>query len=225
MKQKNGMSRFLRFVGIVLMALTAGFTVLAGVGGICAAAAPTNWASLAPLAPFQWLYALFVVVTLAIGVAGIRAMICLIRGQAHSYRDALIALIAGIVVGVIHIAASRALRGGSMPVDMVVYVTAFTLAVLLLMRLPGIWKGVDYTRGNGAGRLTTGATAIVIGALALLIPIPMAASHTWDGINYADAFHAAMIVISGILIVTGIAALAAPGVRPRAEPSAIPAAV
>ena len=88
-----------------------------------------------------------------------------------------------------------------------------------------LWLRTPAYRGNGAGRLTTGATAIVIGALALLIPIPMAASHTWDGINYADAFHAAMIVISGILIVTGIAALAAPGVRPRAEPSAIPAAV
>ncbi|HQV27042.1 MAG TPA: hypothetical protein PKZ61_03045 [Thermoflexales bacterium] len=225
MQQKNGVSRFLRFVGIVLMALTAGFTVLAGVGGICAAAAPTNWASLAPLASYQWLYVVFVIVTTAIGAAGIRATICLIRGQAHSYRDALIALIAGVIVGAIHIAVSRALRGASMPVDMVVYVTVFTLAVLLLLRVPGIWKGVDYTRGNGAGRLTTGATAIILGGLTLLIPLPMAMTHTWDGINYADAFSTTMTVVGGVLLATGIAVLIAPRPATRPEPIAVPAAV
>ena len=40
----------LRFIGIVLMALTGGFTLLGGIGTTCAALFPTRWDSMAPLA-------------------------------------------------------------------------------------------------------------------------------------------------------------------------------
>jgi hypothetical protein len=41
-------------------------------------------------------------------------------------------LAAGILVGGMHMAASRALRGSSMPVDLVVYTTVLTLVVFML---------------------------------------------------------------------------------------------
>ena len=99
MAPERGLAKFLRFLGIVFMSLTAGFTVLGGAGTTCAALAPTNWESMAPLAPYQWLYIVYVIVTIAIGILGIRAVVRLVKGTMDSYKAALIALIAGTVVG------------------------------------------------------------------------------------------------------------------------------
>ena len=78
-------AKTLRFVGIVLMALTGGFTLLGGVGTTCVALNPTGFGeSMAKLAPLQWLYILFVLAGVALGVMGIRATIQLIRGTRSS---------------------------------------------------------------------------------------------------------------------------------------------
>lgn len=183
----------LRFLGILLMALTGGFTLLGGIGTTCAALFPTRWESMTPLAPFQWLYILFVVTGIFLGVLGIRVTIMLIRGMEQSYRQALLVLIAGIVIGAIHIFVSRALRGKSMPVDAVVYTSIFTLIVFLIFRIPSIWKGVDFRRGDRkANNLAGGTAAILLGILTLTIQYTMGPTHTWNGVNYADAFNTAM---------------------------------
>lgn len=201
MAHNSFFAKFLRFIGIVLMALTAGFTLLGGVGTGCAAFAPLSpgWAdSMGPLAQMQWLYILYVLIGVAIGIAGVRAVIQLVRGKPEAYRDTLIVLLAGVVVGVLHIATSRMLRGKSMPVDAVVYVNVLTLIVFLLFRIPAIWQGVDFAHGKGKdNQMAGGAAAIVLGLLILTIQYTMGATHTWGGVNYADAFNLAM-TISGI---------------------------
>jgi hypothetical protein len=197
-------AKFLRFIGIVLMALTGGFTLLGGIGTSCAALFPTNWDSMAPLAPFQGLYILFVIGGIAIGVMGIRATILLIKGTDKSYRAALVALIAGVAVGFIHIAVSRALRGKSMPVDAVVYTTVFTLIVFLFFRIPGIWQGVSFDKGNAASnKPAAGASAILLGILTLTIQYTLASTHTWDNVNYAGAFNASLTLIGVALVLLG----------------------
>ncbi len=60
------------------------------------------------------------IVTLAVGLWRVRAVVLLMRGTKNAYRAALIALAAGTVIGALHMAVSRSLRGGSMPVDRVV---------------------------------------------------------------------------------------------------------
>ncbi len=204
MKPDSGISKFLRFLGILLMSITAGFTILGGAGTSCAALFPTKWDSMAPLAPFQWLYILYVIVTIAIGVLGIRAVVMLVKGKPGSYKTALTALILGVVVGIIHIITSRSLRGSSMPVDAVVYMTVLTLAVFLIFRIPAIWQGVDYTRApRKEGKKSGGAAAIVVGVLCLTIQFFMASTHTWNGVNFADAFHAVMSIVGSMFILFG----------------------
>jgi hypothetical protein len=208
MSQNSFIAKFLRFIGILLMALTGGFTLLGGIGTSCAAFNPTGFGeSMAPLAPFQWLYILFVLTGIAIGVWGIRATVKLVKGAPDSYKMSMQALIAGVVIGFIHIYMSRMLRGKSMPVDAVVYTTVLTLIVFLLFRIPGIWQGVDFTRGNTKSNLPAGgAAAILLGALTLTIQHTMAGTHTWGGVNYADAFNAGMTItgIGLLLLGTGI---------------------
>ena len=70
MASNSFFAKFLRFIGIVSMALTGGFTLLGGIGTTCAALAPAKYDSMKALAPFQWLYILFVLLGIAIGVVG-----------------------------------------------------------------------------------------------------------------------------------------------------------
>ena len=71
MSTNSFFAKFLRFIGIVLMALTGGFTLLGGIGHHLRGAHPDQASdSMAPLAPFQWLYILFVLAGIAIGVMG-----------------------------------------------------------------------------------------------------------------------------------------------------------
>ncbi|GAB4503156.1 MAG: hypothetical protein Fur0043_01480 [Anaerolineales bacterium] len=206
MSANSFFAKTLRFIGIVLMALTGGFTLLGGIGTTCAALNPTGFGeSMAPLAPFQWLYILFVLIGIALGVMGIRAAIMLVKGADKSYRDALIVLAAGVVVGFIHIYASRALRGKSMPVDAVVYTTLLTLIVFLLFRIPAIWQGVDFARAKAnQNKPAAGASAILLGLLTLTIQYTMASTHTWEGVNYAAAFHMTTALLGSGLILAGL---------------------
>ncbi len=197
-------AKFLRFVGIVLMALTGGFTLLGGIGTTCAALFPTKYESMTPLAPFQWLYILFVLTGIAIGVWGIRATVKLVRGTSDSYKLSLYALVAGVVVGGFHIYMSRLLRGKSMPVDAVVYMTVFTLAVFLLFRIPFLWQGVNFEKGNRKNnRMAGGAASILLGIMTLTIQFTMGSTHTWDGVNYANAFFDLMTVTGVALLLLG----------------------
>jgi hypothetical protein len=207
MSRNKWWAKLLRIVGIVLMGLTAAFTLMGGAGTTCVALNPTGFGGqFSGIVPFQWLYILFVLVTVAIGVMGVRAVVILSQGKKNSYRYALIALFAGTVVGGIHIFASRALRGGSMPVDMVVYTTVLTLAVFLLFRIPGIWQGVEFAKPESVKATGKNAAAIALaasGLLALIIQFVMAPTHTISGINYADVWHFALSIIGGSLILVG----------------------
>ena len=206
MSTNSSFAKFLRFIGIVLMALTGGFTLLGGVGTTCAALAPTNFGSMAALAPFQWLYILFVIAGIALGVMGIRATIMLIKGADKSYSDALVALIAGVVVGFIHIYMSRMLRGKSMPVDAVVYTTVLTLVIFLLFKIPAVWQGVDFAKAKAEkNKPAGGVAAIILGLMTLTIQYTMGATHTWGGVNYADAFNTSMTAAGIGLLLLGAA--------------------
>ena len=197
-------AKFLRFIGIVLMALTGGFTFLGGVGTFCAAVFPQKYESMAGLIPFQWLYILFMLGTIAIGIWGIGAAIKLIKGTTDSYWMSLYALIAGVLVGGFHIYMSRMLRGKSMPVDAVVYTTVLTLAIFLLFKIPAIWKGVDFAKARPSdSKKAGGAAAIVVGLFTLTVQYTMGSTHTWGGVNYADAFNTSMTVIGMGLLILG----------------------
>jgi hypothetical protein len=204
------LARALRFIGILLMALTGGFTLLGGIGTSCVAFNPTGFGEkMAKLAPFQWLYILFVLAGIALGVLFIRATVLLVKGREGSYNHALLLLVIGVVVGFVHIYVSRMGRGSSMPVDAVVYTTVLTLVVFLIFKIPSIWQGVDFTRAkSGDNRTAGGAAAIVLGLLTLTIQLTMGSTHTWGGVNYADAFNTTMTLAGLSCLLVGLWVLA-----------------
>ena len=163
-----------------------------------------KYANMAALAPYKGLYAIFVVITTAIGIMGIRAIINLVKRKPNAYMFTIITLILGVVTGAVRMGVSQALRGKSMPVDMIVYTTALTLVIFLLFRIPSIWEKVDFAEGNGnKSDSAGGAAAIMMGLLTLTIHIWIGSSHTWGGVNYADAFSNFMIIAGAAQIVFG----------------------
>jgi hypothetical protein len=201
-------AKTLRVVGIVFMSLTALFTIMGGAGTTCVALNPTGYeGKFAGIAPFQWLWFIFVLVGVAAGVMGIRAVVLLIKGTKNAYRYALIAIIIGTVINAIHVYASRALRGGSMPVDMVLYTNVLTLIIFLLFRIPGIWQGVNYEKPVGENKTGKQAASIALaatGILTLTIQFLMAPTHTIGGINWADAWHISLTVIGAGLMLAAV---------------------
>jgi hypothetical protein len=147
MSRNKWWAKLLRIVGIVFMGLTAAFTLMGGAGTSCVALNPTGF-GFAKIAPFQWLWILFVLAGIAVGIMGVRAAVLLVKGTKNAYRYALIALILGTALNAVHLYASRALRGSSMPVDMVLYTNVLTLIIFLLFRIPRIFFSPAPDRGS-----------------------------------------------------------------------------
>jgi hypothetical protein len=218
MSRNKWWAKLLRIIGIVFMSLTAAFTLMGGAGTTCVALNPTGFGdSFARIAPFQWLWILFVLVGVAAGIMGIRAVVLLVKGTKNAYRYALIALILGTALNAVHLYASQALRGSSMPVDGVLYTNILTLIIFLLIRLPGVWQGVDYEKPEGEKKTGKQAAAIALGATGLLtltIQFLMAPTHTIGGVNYADVWHTALTLIGLALILSGVATAVLHRIRP-----------
>ena len=82
--------KLLRIVGIVLMGVTAVITLLSGLGTTCVALDPVKY-EMDAIAPYQWLYILYVIAGIVIGVMGIFAVVALIRRKPTAYRSTIIA--------------------------------------------------------------------------------------------------------------------------------------
>jgi hypothetical protein len=107
---------------------------------------------------------------IVIGVLGIWVAVALVRGKPHAYRNALIVYwLAGLLVGMLHMTTSRALRGSSMPKDFIVYATGLTLIIFLLFRIPGIWRRMNLDGHDDHVTAGLGASAaLIVGGIATL---------------------------------------------------------
>jgi Kef-type K+ transport system membrane component KefB len=218
MSQTKWWGKTLRVVGIILMGITAVFTLMAGIGTTCVAVAAKNFSeNMAKLAPYSWLYILFVIITTAIGVYMVKALISLIKKKPQGYRQTIISLILGIGIGVIHMIVSRSLRGSSMPTDGVVYVTVLTLIVFAIFKIPGIWNELhlDGHKPDDTNRIASAFTLLLCGTAVLSAPIWGASTHTFieGGTNWANAWPVQMNLIGTILILSGLIALILPKLK------------
>jgi len=216
------MAKALRFIGIALMAITSLFTILGGAGTTCVALAAENFDSMVAIAPYKWLYVIFVITTIAAGVMMARATIMLVKRNSNAYRTTIISLVAGILIGLVHMLVSRSLRGSSMPVDAVVYSAVLTLIIFLLFRIPSVWSRVDFSKApKGDNETAGGAAAIIAGVLAFTIQFWMAGTHTMNGgINYGNAFHTTMTILGWIFLIGGISLIVSTKLKSKQSTSA-----
>jgi len=199
--------KVLKISAILLMGITAAMNLLGGAGTSCVAFSSNIGYRMAfkELMDIRWLYQGLVVITVIIGLFGIWATIQLIRGGSGVYRNALIVLLVGTVLGGIHYFTSLALRGKAAPANVKFYLNLVTLLVFLAMNLPGIRGKIDFSsRGNGKAEKTAsaGMAAIVIGIIILTVFDWAAPSHSLNVENWVYVFYTPLI-ISGTAFLTG----------------------
>jgi hypothetical protein len=215
MNKTTTLGKILRSIAILLMGVTAAFTLLGGIGTSCVALAAENYESMAALVPYKWLYQIFVLLTIFVAVAGIRATVGLIKRKGWSYTAAIIALVSGLLLAGVQIAASRMLRGKSQPNDIRFYLTLLTLVVFLLLRIPALWNQARLSGGGGSGSGTAaGLTLILTGTAILTVHLWAGATHIFGGTNFADVWHTQLAVAGWALVASGVIYLLWLVVRP-----------
>ena len=207
MSDNRGMA--LRWTAIILMALTAAFNLLGGIGTTCAAFLTGQFESFQSIMDYQWLYQGFVVVTIAIGLAGVWATLGLNQDRKDSFRQALVVLIVGTAVAAGHYYASLSLRGKAAPANVKLYLNVLTLLVFLILLIPGLRQkaGIE---GQGGARSHGGpgaAAAILTGIAILTTSVWAAASHTIEGTNWVERLSTPLHMTGAVLILSGVLAL------------------
>jgi hypothetical protein len=200
----NKNSKALRLIAIILVGFTAAMNLLGGIGTTCAAFFTKKYPPMWSLLDFQWLYQAFVVTTILIGLAGIWALVQLIRGGKRAYANTLIVLIIGAVINVIHVVVSILLRGKATPADVVMVVNLITLALFLFFNTPGMRDKVNFDRETDREKsnLTGSVAAIVTGLLVLSTPLWAGPTHQFQGTNWVDLLITPLVV-SGVALLGG----------------------
>lgn len=200
MNQKNG--KILRSVAVILLGLTAAMNLLGGAGTTCAAFLTKQYPPMWALNDYRWLYQFLVFATIATGVAGIWAMMSLIKRDEKGFRNALIILVIGTILGGIHMTASLILRGKAVPANVKLYINLITLILFIILRLPGVWEKINFSgpADKGENSLSGGLTAILSGTLILTTFIWSGPSHTYEGVNW-------VFVLDKLLLVSGVLSL------------------
>ncbi|OJX48159.1 MAG: hypothetical protein BGO78_12870 [Chloroflexi bacterium 44-23] len=202
-------NKVLRLIVIILVGMTAAMNLLGGIGTTCAAFLTKQFPPMWKLMDFQWLYQFFVVATTLVGIAGIWSLIKLIRGGKQAYKNALIVLVVGAVINIIHVVTSILLRGKATPADVVMVINLVTLAFFLFINTPGMRSKVNFDGKSNDSKtnLTGSVTAIVTGLLVLSTPLWAGPTHQFMGSNWVDLLITPLVVSGGSLLIGGSVSL------------------
>lgn len=204
----NKTGKILRIVAIILFGMTTAMNLLGGIGTSCAAFSSNVGYRLAfkELMDYRWLYQGLVVTTTLLGIAGVWATVKLVRGGKNAYRDALIILVIGCLLGGVHYFASMALRGKAAPANVKFYINILTLIFFLILSIPGIREKVNFSGAGGKNELhvAVGMSAIIAGVLTLTVFYWAGPSHTFFLENWTYVFYEPLVIIGTALTLWGI---------------------
>ncbi|NIP44081.1 MAG: hypothetical protein GWO08_19865 [Gammaproteobacteria bacterium] len=163
------------------------------------------------LMDIRWLYQGFVITTVLIGLVGIWATIRLIRGGPDVFRNAMIILVIGTLIGGIHYFTSLTMRGKAAPANVKFYLNIITLVIFLLYYIPGIRDRVDFSERRGNSKAEKAASAGMVSIVAGVITVTVfqwaAPSHTLNGENWVYVFYTPLMVSGTLLLAGGLGAL------------------
>lgn len=208
----KGTAKILRVIGILLLGMTAGINLLGGAGTYCAAFSSNVGYRMAfkAIMDYRWIYQVVMVLTIPTGIAGIWALVKLIRGKSDAFRVTLIVLVIGTVLGGTQFITSMVLRGKATPANVKFFTNVVTLVYFLILQIPGIREmfedsgPADQSEKNAAG----GLAAFIAGALTLTVFFWAGPSHTFYGENWVFVFETPLLVIGTGLVVGGFGLVA-----------------
>jgi TRAP-type C4-dicarboxylate transport system permease small subunit len=203
----KGSTKVLRISAIIMMGMTAAMNIFGGAGTYCAAFSNDIGYRMAFIAlkDYRWLYQIVMVTTVLTGIAGVMALIKLIRGKPGVYRFTMIVLGIGTVLGGTQFFASLILRGAATPANVKFFINLATLLFFLSFLLPGIKDKVDFSQPMEKAEKdsTAGIVSILVGITALTIFAWAGPSHTYFGENWVYVLEIPLLVVGTTLIVGG----------------------
>ncbi|MEK6255958.1 MAG: hypothetical protein N2C13_01405 [Chloroflexota bacterium] len=211
MNTTNG--RTLRIIAIVFMGMTAAMNLLGGIGTVCAAFIKTYSAALRVYRfdeyDYRWLYQVLMITTIIIGIAGVWSTMRLLRGGPKVYRNALLILLIGTVLGGIQFFSSLAIRGEATPANVKFFTNVATLILFLVLKAPGLREKIDFTTAMSKTEKTAagGMASFVAGILMVTIFAWAGPSHMYQGGNWIDVLETPLIVGGVFLALGGAAAV------------------
>ena len=203
----KGSAKILRVIAILLLGMTAGMNILGGAGTFCAAFSNNVGYRMAfkDIMDYRWLYQVVMVLTIPTGIAGVLALVKLIRGKSGAFKFSMIVLIIGTILGATQFIASMVLRGKATPANVKFFTNIATLVYFVILQIPGIRKllddsgPVDKSETNAAG----GLVAFLAGLLTLTVFFWAGPSHTFFGENWTFVFETPLVVVGTVLLVGG----------------------
>jgi hypothetical protein len=197
----------LKITAIILLGMTAAMNLLGGIGTYCAAFSMDVGYRLAFIAlkDYRWLYQIVMVATILTGIAGVVALVNLIKGKPKTYRFIMIVLVIGVLLGGTQFFASMALRGKATPANVKFFTNLATLIVFLVFQLPGIKEKVDFSEPADSSETNSagGLTAFLAGVTTLTIFTWAGPSHTFFGENWVYVFETPLVIAGTLLAVGG----------------------
>ena len=199
-------ARILWIVAVVALGLTTAMNLFGGIGTVCAAFLTENFPPMLVLLDHQWLYQRLMLITIGIGIAGASATFALFRGGSNAYRNALLVLIAGVVIGELHTRASLELRGKMVPANIKFYMNLFTLILFLILGLPSLRNRVSFAhpRGRIEAAAAGGLAALIIGATMLTMPLWVGDTHTYEGTDWTDVLQPGLSIVALAFMAGGL---------------------
>jgi hypothetical protein len=197
----------LKITAIILLGMTAAMNLLGGIGTYCAAFSMDVGYRMAfkAIMDYRWLYQIVMIATILVGVAGIMALINLIKGKSGVYRFIMIVLIIGTLLGGTQFVASTILRGKATPANVKFFTNLATLIFFSLFLLPGIKDKVDFSEPADSSETNSagGLTAFLAGVTTLTIFTWAGPSHTFFGENWVYVFETPLVIAGTLLAVGG----------------------
>lgn len=203
----KGSLKILRVLAIILLGMTAAMNLLGGAGTFCAAFSNNVGYRMAfkAIMDYRWIYQIVMVTTILTGIAGVVALINLLKGKPGVYRLIMIILIIGTILGGTQYFTSMALRGKATPANVKFFTNLVTLVYFMIFLIPGIKDKVDFSKPSDKSETNSagGMVAFLAGITTLTIFSWAGPSHTFFGENWVFVFEWPLIVIGTLLIVGG----------------------
>jgi hypothetical protein len=213
MSQKT--ATLVRRIAIVIFGLAVVFTLLGGLGTTCVAFnAEAYGKAFEKFVSYKAEYQMFVYASIATALVGIVAAWALVKGRRWAWGLALLVLVVGLGTAGAQMYYTSTIKAVSFfktpPTNMRFYTTLLALLVLLIVRLPGIWRAIEQAgkRDSSAAGSAAGLTACVMGGVTVTTPLWASAGHVVDGYNLVYVLGWQLAVGGWAMIIGGVAALA-----------------
>jgi nicotinamide riboside transporter PnuC len=207
-------ANWVRKIAIAIFGLAVAFTLLGGLGNTCVAFNAEKYGkAFEKFISYKSEYQMMVYIGVVTALVGIVALWGMVKGKKWAFLLGLFVLLIGAAAAVTQMYYTSTIKEVSFfktpPTNMRFYTTVLALVVLLVVRLPGIWKWVDFTKAGSSRSTgpTAGVAACVMGFLTITTPLWAGPSHMMDGYNLVYVLEWPLLIGGCAMIVGGLAAV------------------